>query len=36
MKRSPRFVPLANFLDETLKLAVLRGATLGNFTTPLS
>ena len=36
MKRSPRDVPFASFLDETLKLANLRGATLGSFTTPPS
>ena len=36
MKRSPRFAPLANFFDVTLKLELLRGATFGSFTTPPS
>ena len=36
MKRSPRDVALANFLDETLKFTFLRGATFGSFTTPPS
>ena len=36
MKRSPRAVPLRNFLEETLKFTDLRGATFGSFTTPPS
>ncbi len=36
IKRSPRDVPLANFFELTLRFALLRGATLGSFTTPLS
>ena len=36
MKRSPRDVPLANFLEETLKFTDLRGATFASFITPPS
>ena len=32
----PRSVPLANFFETTLKVAALRGATFGSFTTPES